>query len=130
MGRNPSISVIIPVYNRANRLALTIESVLKQTLPSKEIIVVDDGSTDDTAQVVAGIAKSACIPIRYVYQDNQGPSAARNTGLSLAQGDYIAFQDSDDCWTLEKTRIQLSLMHNYPNSVAVKGAAAARNHGM
>jgi len=121
MDRKPSISVIIPVYNRERFLAETIKSVLAQTLPPTEIIVVDDGSTDMTAQVVANLADIAHVPIRYAYQTNQGPAAARNTGLAIAKGDFIAFQDSDDCWTTEKMAVQLSLIQRYANSVAVVG---------
>jgi len=100
--------VIIPVYNGERFLAEAIQSVLAQTLPPDEIIVVDDGSTDSTAQVVAGLSRTALAPIRYVYQANRGPSAARNQGLRLAQGDVIAFLDADDCWPEHKLAVQMA----------------------
>ena len=91
----PAASVIIPCYNHAHYLPQAIQSVLAQRFTDWEAIVVNDGSTDDTAAVVAQI----CDPrIRYVYQENQGLSAARNTGIRMAQGKYLAFVDADDEW--------------------------------
>jgi glycosyltransferase involved in cell wall biosynthesis len=95
-------SVIIPAYNVAPWIGETLESVLAQDLPSLEIIVVDDGSTDDTAGVVAKFGQY----VRYVRQDNAGQGAARNRGIRLAQGDYIAFVDGDDVWLPNKLRLQ------------------------
>ena len=91
----PEVSVIIPAYNAARFIGEALQSVLQQTFQDFEIIVVDDGSTDDTARVVAGIADPR---IRYVYQENKGLSSARNHGLRLAQGGYIALLDADDMW--------------------------------
>jgi glycosyltransferase involved in cell wall biosynthesis len=87
-----SVSVVIPTYNRAQYIAEAVESALDQTRPADEIIVVDDGSTDDTAQVLARF----CEPVRVVCQENRGRSAARNRGLEEARGDAIVFLDSDD----------------------------------
>ena len=87
------ISIIIPTFNRANYVLDAIESAQAQTYPAKEIIVVDDGSYDDTAQRVSNLAG-----IKYLYQPNQGHGAARNRGLRAAQGEYIASLDSDDLW--------------------------------
>ncbi len=89
-----TISVIIPTFNRAALLTQTLNSVLAQTRPPDEIIVVDDGSTDDTADVVASYGPR----VRYQYQTNAYQAAARNKGQSLATGDYLAFLDSDDLW--------------------------------
>lgn len=86
------VSVIIPSYNRAHLIGETIESVLRQTLSDFELIVVDDGSTDNTAEVVRAYDG----PIRYVFQNNQGRSRARNAGYHLSQGEYVCFLDSDD----------------------------------
>ncbi len=97
------ISVIIPVYNGAAFLAEAMASVRAQAYAPLEIIVVDDGSTDQTAQVVQQLGAD----IRYVYQANQGPSAARNYGLTLAQGELIAFLDADDLWTADKLAQQV-----------------------
>ncbi len=88
----PAVSIIIPTYNRSALLCEAIQSVLAQTCRDFEVIVVDDGSTDDTRQVVAGFGP----PVRYVYQDNRGRSAARNRGLREARGRYLLFLDSDD----------------------------------
>ncbi|HEB36841.1 MAG TPA: glycosyltransferase family 2 protein, partial [Candidatus Aminicenantes bacterium] len=94
------ISVIIPTYNRASFLDEVIQSVLNQdyfvrnSSSSFEFLVIDDGSTDNTKEIV----KSFGNKMKYHFQENKGVSAARNLGLDLAQGDYIAFLDSDDLW--------------------------------
>ncbi|NCC37254.1 MAG: glycosyltransferase family 2 protein, partial [Chloroflexia bacterium] len=95
---SPTISVIIPVYNGERFLAEAIQSVLDQTLPPDEIIVVDDGSTDGSAAVVDRLASTSSLPMRYVYQQNQGPAAVRNHGVQVALGAYIAFLNADDIW--------------------------------
>jgi glycosyltransferase involved in cell wall biosynthesis len=117
------ISVIIPVYNGERFLAEAIQSVLDQTLPPDEIIVVDDGSTDDSATIVAQMAAVAAVPIRLVRQANQGPAAARNVGLSLAVGELIAFQDADDRWLPGKLARQATLMRQHDGAQAVIGYA-------
>lgn len=89
----PKVSVIIPAYNQAHYLSHAIQSVLAQTFTHWEAIIVDDGSTDNTQAVAASYASSN---IHYIYQANQGLSAARNTGIGAARGDYLAFLDSDD----------------------------------
>jgi glycosyltransferase involved in cell wall biosynthesis len=121
MSESASVSVIIPVYNGERFLAEAIQSVLDQTRPADEIIVVDDGSTDGTAHIVADLAATAAVPIRYGYQANQGPAAARNTALRQAQGALIAFQDADDLWSAEKLAIQVALCRRYPQAHAVIG---------
>jgi GT2 family glycosyltransferase len=88
------VSVVIPTYNRAQYIAETIESVLAQTWRQREIIVIDDGSMDNTAAVVSQFGGE----VRYIRQPNSERSVARNHGLKLAQGEFIAFLDSDDCW--------------------------------
>ena len=92
---NPKISVITPVYNGAEFIRETIESVLNvRTQIPFEYIVVNDGSTDNTQDVL----KPFLSRITYVNQNNQGPGAARNTGIDIAKGEYITFLDSDDLW--------------------------------
>jgi glycosyltransferase involved in cell wall biosynthesis len=90
----PRISVIIPTFNNATLLAETLDSVLAQSFTGFELIVVDDGSIDDTGAMI----KRDYPQVRYVYQPNGGPAAARNAGVGLAQGEYIAFCDHDDLW--------------------------------
>lgn len=109
MKNKPLISVIIPVYNGERYLAEAIESVLVQTYRPIEIIVVDDGSTDNSA----GIAQSHK-EINYIYQSNQGVSVARNAGIASAQGEFIAFLDADDRWTPDKLSVQMNYLLNHP----------------
>jgi glycosyltransferase involved in cell wall biosynthesis len=97
------ISVIVPVYNGAAYLAQAIDSILQQTWPSVELIVVDDGSIDGTASV----AQSYGDRLIYHYQQNQGQGQARNAGIALASGDLIAFLDADDVWLPEKLSRQM-----------------------
>lgn len=100
------VTVIIPTYNRGNMITRSIQSVLQQTYKEIELIVVDDGSTDNTEQVVRDIKDER---LRYIKMEkNCGPSAARNMGICCAQGQYIAFQDSDDYWYPKKLQIQLA----------------------
>lgn len=100
----PRISVIIPVFNRRHTLLRALNSVRAQTRPVDEIIVIDDGSTDGTAEWVRG----NCPDVTLIEQPNRGVSAARNVGIARAQGDWIAFLDSDDEWLPEKIERQLS----------------------
>ena len=101
------LSVIIPTYNRATLLPRALESVFAQTRPVDEIIVVDDGSTDNTEAVVAERTDGR---LRYVRQDNAGPAAARNRGIKLARYDWLAFLDSDDEWMPEKLARQAEIL--------------------
>lgn len=98
------ISCIVPVYNGERYLKPTLDSILTQTYRSLEVIVVDDGSTDSTAHIV----ESYGAQIRYVYQPNAGPAAARNLGLGLVHGEYVAFLDADDLWVPHKLQVQLA----------------------
>lgn len=103
----PEVSVVIPTYNRQSLVQDTIDSVLRQTFADLELIVVDDGSTDDTERVLLDRYGSR---IRYVYQENQGESAARNHGIDLARGLYIGFVDSDDLWHPDKLKHQVGVL--------------------
>lgn len=102
MLNNPIISVIIPTYNREKTINRAIESVLSQTFKEYEIIVIDDGSIDNTKYIISQYIKN----IKYHYQNNAGPSKARNIGIDLAIGKWIAFLDSDDLWFPDKLKIQ------------------------
>lgn len=113
MKRPPFFSVIIPTYNRAERVQAAIESVLAQTFHDYELIVVDDGSTDDTPlRLSQGYAKTG---LKYIYQRNKGKPGARNTGIKFAWGEYIAFLDSDDRWKPEKLEKQASFIGKHRN---------------
>jgi glycosyltransferase involved in cell wall biosynthesis len=94
MSDRPLVSVIIPTFNRAAYLPETLQSLQRQTLSDFEVIVVDDGSTDNTAPLV----KERYPSVRYFYQENAGPAAARNRGLCEARGRFVSFLDSDDLW--------------------------------
>ena len=104
------VSVIIPTYNRAKFLPAAIDSILNQTYKNIEIIVVDDGSTDDTKAVLRPF-KSA---IQYFYTTNKGPAHARNVGMKAASGKYIAFLDSDDTYLPMKLTLQVAFMEKHP----------------
>ena len=101
----PSISIIIPAYNCAVFLPETLESVFAQTCRDYEIILIDDGSTDDTRNVIAPYLDR----ITYIRQENKGLPAARNTGIRAAKGEFIALLDADDSWAAEKLEKQLPL---------------------
>jgi glycosyltransferase involved in cell wall biosynthesis len=110
-----TVSVIIPTYNRQNRIERTIASVLGQDYKKVEIIVVDDGSTDDTESIVNRIIEcniDADKIVRYIRQMNQGACAARNRGMMLASGDYVMFLDSDDLIKPTKLSIQVKQIEN------------------
>ena len=104
----PQVSVIIPTYNRAGSISRSLKSILNQTFQDFEIIVVDDGSTDDTHQVTADLADARIRLLR--HETNLGPGPARNTGMQAATGHYIAWLDSDDEWFPEKLETQLTAM--------------------
>ena len=106
------ISVIIPTYNREQKIVKSVQSVLEQTYSNLEIIIVDDGSTDHTEQVVKEIQDERIVYIRQA--ENQGVSAARNIGVANATADFIAFHDSDDCWHSDKLEKQMEYWKRYP----------------
>jgi len=109
----PTVSVIIPTYNRAGFLAEAIESVLSQSYQDFELIIIDDGSEDQTREVVRSFGDG----IVYHFQPNAGISSARNRGLECARGTYIAFLDSDDLWKRHKLRIQMEFFEEHPESL-------------
>ena len=104
---NVPISVVIPSYNRVGTVTRAIDSVLAQTYPHFEIIVVDDGSTDNTSDMLNERYRDR---VRLVRQPNMGPAAARNAGVAAARYDLVAFLDSDDYWLPRKLEVQVPLM--------------------
>lgn len=105
------ISIVLPVYNGQKYIRQSIESVIKQDYTDWELLVIDDGSTDQSRAIVKEFEDNR---IHYHYQNNQGPSMARNKGISLAKGEYIAFIDADDLYTFNKLSEQIRFMENHP----------------
>lgn len=94
----PKVSVVLPTYNRANMIQRTLSSIQNQTYKNWELVIVDDGSTDETKDVIEHFAQSICQDVLYIHQENQGAGPARNNGISNSRTDLIAFIDSDDVW--------------------------------
>ena len=113
----PLVSVIIPTYNAARHLPESIESIFRQNYPNLEIIVIDDGSTDDTKETITPYLDK----ITYIYKENGGPASARNMGIKLAKGEFIAFADADDLWPEDKLERQLSHFREHPDAQIVLG---------
>ena len=113
----PCVSVIIPCYNHRDTVAAAIESALNQTFTDREIIVINDGSPDDTAAVLRPYQDR----IRYFEQANAGQAAARNRGIELAQGELLAFLDDDDTWPPDKLAWQVEVLRARPELVLVYG---------
>ncbi len=106
----PFFSVIIPTYNRQDRISLTIDSVLSQTYDDYEIIVINDGSTDNTYNVLQQYEDK----IISIYQKNEGVSSARNKGIAISKGKYVAFLDDDDIWGKNKLQKHFDFISNHP----------------
>jgi len=123
--------VIIPTYNRAEFLPRVLASVIGQTLPVREVILIDDGSTDRTREVVEGLLAERPewrALLRYERQENQGKSVALNRGLAVSTGEWIAFDDSDDIWLPRKLELQLRLLGENPDCGACFSDARFVNH--
>lgn len=114
-----TVSVIVTTYNQSRYIEDTLRSVFNQTYPPLEVIVVDDGSTDDTPERLARVGEK----IRHIRQKNQGVASSRNTGVAHAQGQYVAFLDGDDLWEPEKLAVQIAAATECPQSglIAVDG---------
>jgi GT2 family glycosyltransferase len=127
------VSTIIPVYNRAAMLVQAVESVFAQTYPLIEIIIVDDGSTDETLSTAHSLASTSQDRIRVIRQDNAGPGIARQAGTDAARGEFIQYLDSDDRYLPRKTSVHVELIQSRPNAGIVYGPsyedAAALNDG-
>lgn len=112
---DPAVTVIVPVYNGERFLAETLASVFAQEFEPFEVVLVDDGSTDGTAEI------ARAFPVRYLRQENKGPSAARNSGLALARGELMAFADADDLLPPTKLASQAGYLDEHPETGCVLG---------
>lgn len=121
---NPKVSVVIPTYNRAHLIGESIQSVLDQTFQDFELIIVDDGSSDDTEAVVGRFDDPR---IRYIYQENKGISGAHNTGVRNAKGQYIIFLGSDDLWLPKLLELEVLILDTNPDIGLVYAKAQAIN---
>jgi glycosyltransferase involved in cell wall biosynthesis len=124
MQQLPTVSVVIPTYNYGRFIGEAIESALGQSHAPLELIVVDDGSTDDTLEVLAKYRGK----VNYISQKNQGPSAARNKGILASRGEWIAFLDADDLWFEDKLQRQMECAAAHPR-VCLIGALSSKNNG-
>jgi glycosyltransferase involved in cell wall biosynthesis len=113
--RLPTVSIVIPTFNRARYLPDALDSVFRQDVDAMQAIVIDDGSTDDTESVIAAYGRG----VQYVRQKHQGAAAARNAGVALATGAFISFLDSDDVWMPGKTKAELAVFDENPGADAV-----------
>lgn len=111
MEQTQLVSVIVPLYNAEKYIEETMESILNQTYKNIEIVIVDDGSKDQSSSIVKNFKKKYPEQIKYILQENQGVSVARNTGIENANGEYISFLDSDDLWHSTKIEKQMESMH-------------------
>jgi glycosyltransferase involved in cell wall biosynthesis len=122
------VSIVIPAYNALEYLPVALDSIYGQTFSDFEVLIIDDGSKDKTSEWAKKINDPR---IRYVFQHNQGVSAARNTGIRLSQGEYIAFLDADDLWEPTKLEKQVRLLENHPEAgLAFTWTAIADERGV
>lgn len=110
LSKKPTVSIIIPTYNRERWVVESVESIFAQSYSDYELIVVDDGSTDNTYKVLSPFKSK----IRYIFQPNSGPALARNTGIYLSRGEWITFLDSDDLWEKRKLEKQIKKLKEEP----------------
>jgi glycosyltransferase involved in cell wall biosynthesis len=135
MNHRPLVSVVIPTFNRGRQVEAALRSVLAQTYPEFEVIVVDDGSTDGTGHALQTlISQEDCNSrrVRYFFRRNQGQSAARNMGIEKARGEWVAFLDSDDIWLPEKLEWQVRALEQFKDKccACITDARLVDNLGM
>lgn len=126
---HPALSIILPTYNRATFLPQAFEAICAQTFADWELVVVDDGSSDDTESVVRRLTVGIEQPVRYVRQNNRGAYGARNSGLDLATGNFVAFYDSDDQWLPNHLQDCVAAMEAHPKVDWVFSACRRVEHG-
>ena len=115
---NNLVSIIIPVYNGEIFIQSAIDTINKQNYHPIEIIFIDDGSTDNTPQIIAEYKEDN---ITYIYQENKGPASARNQGLKIAKGDFITFLDIDDLWAENKLQSQVNYLQQNSSIDIIQG---------
>jgi len=116
---SPKVSIILPTYNRAHIIEKAIQSVLNQTYQDFEIIIIDDGSKDDTKKIIRGFQEKDN-RIKYIrFEENKGAAAARNAGIKMSKGEYITFQDSDDEWVIDKLEKQMKVIETSSENIVV-----------
>ena len=125
--KNKLVSIIIPAYNRSGLILESILSSINQLYDSTEIIVVDDGSTDNTSETINKIALNSQVSIQYIYQQNSGQAIARNTGLAHAKGEFIQYLDSDDLLEPTKLELQVRALQENPNAGVAYGITLRKN---
>jgi glycosyltransferase involved in cell wall biosynthesis len=111
MSGTPRVSVVIPAFNHGRYVGEAVRSALDQSYPDLEVIVIDDGSTDDTREAIRGFGDR----VRYFHQENRGLAAARNRGIGESRGDFVAFLDADDLWLPRKLERQLEVFDRHPS---------------
>ncbi len=117
-----NISVVIPCYNSSNTIIKALDSIFAQEFTVNEIIIIDDGSTDNTVALVTAYIKNSTFKnFKFLEQENAGPSSARNKGIKICESEWIAFLDSDDEWTSDKLKIQLQYLKLNPNISLIGG---------
>jgi len=115
----PKVSVILPTYNRVHLIGRAIQSILNQTYQDFEIIIIDDGSKDDTEKIIRGFQEKDK-RIKYIrFEENKGAAAARNAGIKMSKGEYITFQDSDDEWVIDKLEKQMKIIETSSENIVV-----------
>jgi glycosyltransferase involved in cell wall biosynthesis len=112
MSRTPRVSVVIPAFNHGRYVGEAVQSALDQSYPDLEVIVIDDGSTDNTREVIRGFGDR----VRYFHQENRGLAASRNRGIGESRGDFVAFLDADDLWLPRKLERQLEVFDQHPSA--------------
>src|SRR6266571_8138521 len=122
----PRVSVVIPTYNSSQYLVNAVDSVLAQSVADCEVLVIDDGSSDDTQEVMSRYGP----PVRYIHQPNGGVAVARNRGIEESRGRYVAFLDADDTWYGDKLERQLAALRGNPQHRACYTAFTACNENL
>lgn len=107
------ISIVLPTFNRENFLKQSIDAIKNQTFKNWELIIVDDGSTDDTIQILESLLLDINNPVKIIKQENQGPAQARNNGIKKSQGEFVAFYDSDDLWLSDHLESSIGILSKF-----------------